>query len=992
MTIGRKTYGIKVNHLPPDITKEQVEKCFSPFGSIASVSVRDGTGECYAFVNFYSNSNAQEAASKMNGAEVYGKCINCRAQESGFVHERRSLSVGEYTVKVTCVSKKTNTETLSGLFSFGNGNAIQSVRINPCPDSPSNFAYVNYFSQGDAERAVNCLDKQQVDGSQIRVKLHQVNQTSPKQLSAPQLHGATGYAGSPSAMCNQTSPKQLNAPQMLRGAGYTRSHSAMCNQTSPKQPNAPQMLGVTGYTRSHSAVSQAAVPGHPAAVLRQCSHPLSKPVRMPHAGDVQSSTIKVSIFGSLSSEDLEEVFSRFGEIREKPIIRRGEPNFSHVNFSSPDAVSKACSLNNATVKGVRVMVKIHVSQKQGPNQESREVRCTSLVASILQARHKEELERLKSEHQVSLKPLSDHVKVWGEKEQVTAVELCLELLMKRLEDNISAKDCELPCHSVPLFEQDSAVEKLQNLQASHGVEFCVLRTHPESPPVELKSFCEEVKECFTPTTPSQSSSTDEIPTRSDLTSFLKEAPQKSPSSTPETTWLWQNDSGLGVACYTPEVISVLNEAFAASSSGSFTLRIGSYKYLIDFSTMTQTNVTSGRSRPIKQASSSAVSIQWFYRDDQQMYAPYTAEDSAKIEQMFQSNIPSALLINGNSYTFDFATMAQHNAVSRTSRKIERRVVIDEEEKPVRNVDHVITLRANGVPSSLDPAIKELEDTIAKATIEKECYLYEGSSDSFKARLIKNMNKYFVTADLVDECLKLKGMSRYVERVYLLAEKEKISDREQCLEGVGDMEFKLPPDWKPQTEDVCLTEVTPGSNEWNKEINSLRKTLGGVTVVKLERIQNKWLWERYSFAKKRMSKTNREHVNEMHLFHGTRDTPPEKVFRSEKGVDFRFSREGLWGTGSYFAVNASYSDAYAYVPPGGNNEKQMFICKVLTGESYKAEHSDSSLRQPPPKPFPTHGSFEEERYDSVKGYTRQSYVYVVYDHEKVYPAFLVTYRK
>ena len=927
----------------------QVKKCFSPFGSIASVSLKEGAGERYAFVNFQSNSSAQEAVSKMNGTLVGGKHINCRAQDSsGLVRDRRSPSVGEYTVKVTCVSKNTNEETLSSLFSFGNGNAIQSVRINPCPDSPCNFAYVNYFSHIDAERAVTCLDKREVDDSQIRVKLHQVNQTSPKLLSAPQLHGAAGYA--------------------------------------------PQLHGSTGYARSHSEVPQAAATGHPATVLRHFSHPLSKPAHVPHTGDVQTCTLKVSIFGDLSPEDLEEVFSRFGEIREKPIIRRGVPNFSHINFSSPEAVSKACSLNKSTVKGVQVMVRAHVRQKQGPNQEPREIRCTSLVASILQARHKEELERLKSEHQVSLKPFSDCVKVWGEEKQVAAVEVCLELLMKRLEDNISVKDCELPCHTVPLFEQDSAVEKLQNLQASRGVEFCVLKTDPESTPVELKSFCKEVKECFTPTTPTHGGSTDEIPTRSDLASFLKETPQKSSCSTSETTWLWQNDTGSGFICYTPEVISQLNEAFAASSSGNVTLLIGSYKYVIDFSLMTQTNLTSGRSRPIKQAPSSAVSVQWFYRDDQKAYVPYTAKDSAKIEQMFQSNSPSLLVINDRAYTFNFTTMTQCNPLSGTSRKIERRVEINEEEKPIHNVEHVITLRASGESPSLDPALKELEDTMAKATIERDCHLYEGSSHSFKARLIKNMNKYFVTTDLVDECLKLKGMSRYVERVYLLAEKEKISEREQCLEGVGDMEFKLPLHWKHQCEDVCLIEVTPGSDEWNKEVNNFCKTLSGATVVKLERIQNKWLWERYSFAKKRMSKTNREHVNEKHLFHGTRTTPPEKVFRSEKGVDFRFSREGLWGIGSYFAVNASYSDAYAYARPGGSNVKQMFVCKVLTGESYNAEQSDRSLRQPPLKPIPTHGSFEEERYDSVKGYTNQSYVYVVYDHEKVYPAYLVTYRK
>jgi hypothetical protein len=300
---------------------------------------------------------------------------------------------------------------------------------------------------------------------------------------------------------------------------------------------------------------------------------------------------------------------------------------------------------------------------------------------------------------------------------------------------------------------------------------------------------------------------------------------------------------------------------------------------------------------------------------------------------------------------------------------------------------VLSLQVSGLLKSLDRSIEKLNLLVEGAAIEKECQLYDDTSDGFKAQLMKKISEYFVTAHLVGKCLKLKRIPGYVERVHLLAEQEKLSHREQQIRE--EREFEFPPHWKPQSEEVLLDAVKRGSDEWNKQVTKIQKTLPGATIVKLERIQNTWLWERYSFAKKRMLKTNKGLVNEKHLFHGTRDTPPEKVFRSEKGVDFRFSREGLWGTGSYFAVNAAYSDSYAYSTPGGG--KQMFICKVLTGDSYEAgTNTDRSLRQPPLKPATSQGSFEEQRYDSVKGYTNGSYVYVVYDHEKVYPAYLVTY--
>ena len=1021
MTIGRKTYGVKVNHLPQDITERQVRVHFKRFGSIANVALKHGEGECYGFVNFYSQSCAEAAANGMNGALVNGKRINCKAQCEP-VREHRSPSIGEYTVKVTCISKDTSEDTLSHLFSFGasSHNIILSIRLNQCPKEPFNFAYVNYFLQSDAERAVNRLDQRNVDGSQIRVKLHPAQQVSQHSPKSPDVQIPNCFRSlstmSPHSMKPRSPPVSVQR--------YFLHPAQQVSQHSPKSPD----VRMPNYTRSLSTMPPHSMKpcSPPVTVQRHFSDPQAVPIQphTPAAVVVQSHTVKVSIFGELSSEDVEEVFCRFGEIRDKPVIRGGEPFYTFVNFTSPMAATDARNrMHNSTVKGIKIYVTFKV-QKQSPNLESKEVRCSPLIASILQTRRREELEQLKSDHQVqvSSKPSSNSVKVWGEKEQVAAVEVCLRNLMEKIEGDITVKECELPSHSVPLFKQDSAIEELKKVEATHGVEFSVLKStftsdesaldemamlsrsanrtptssdranlkttsDSESAPVKMAAFCEDVKECFTAT---ECESTDTTPTCSELASYLKEKTQNHSTSKPDTTWLWQNDSGTGFSTYTSEVCATLSKAFVDTPSGSTTVIIGSFEYLIDFSNMTQTNITSGRSRPIQQAASN---VQWFYKNNEREFVPYTAEQSAEIEQMYKSDSSHSLVINRKRYMFDFTTMTQCNVVSRKLRKIERHVEISEEDPSVPvAVERVLTMQASGVPPSPDLALKELEAMVKKATIEKKCQLYDGSSASFKTKLVKNMNKYFVTTNLVDECLKLKGMPQYVERVYLLAEQEKISDREQRVcDGVGRVEFQLPPHWKPQSEEVCLHAVKRGSDEWNNEVTRIHDTLTNATIIKLERIQNKWLWERYSFAMKRMSKTNKGCINEKHLFHGTRDTPPEKVYRSEKGVDFRYSREGLFGTGSYFAVNASYSDPYAYTPPEGiSYEKQMFICKVLTGESYNAKTSDKSLRQPPLKPNPTHGSFEEERYDIVKGYTNGSTIYIVYDHEKVYPAYLVTY--
>ena len=1123
-----KTCGIKVNHLPQDITRQQVEKLFDSYGRIANVVVKPGAGESYAFVNFHSKSCAQEAAKKMNGKMVGGKIINCKAQGEPERQRSRSSSVGECTVKVTFIPKQTTKSTLSDLFSLGNRNAIQSIKIISSNER-YNYAYINYFSQVDAEMAARRLDRSQVDGSEIKVKLQlgQVSQPSspgihssmprmsssypttsqlldPRSLQAPsygrsysdlsptvqQEQIVLGQVSQPSspgihssmprmsssypAMSQLLDPRSLQAPsygrsysdlsptvqqkqivlgqvsqpsspgihssmprmsssypttsqlldpRSLQAPSYGRSYSDLSPTVQQKQivlgqvsqPSSPgihssmprmsssyptmsqlldpRSLQTPSYGRSYSDLSPTVQQKQIVPVQRQFSHPLSK---SSHGPTAPSRTVKVSIFGELSSEDIEEVFSRFGKLRDKPIIRGGNPFFAFVNFYSPEAAANSvASLHNSTLKQIKILCRVYVPQPAGPNLESEEVQCSSLIASILHSElHKEELGRLESEHEVKFtpKPSSNCVRVWGGKKQVNAVKVCLRSLMEKIEGDISEQECELPCHSVPLFEQDIAVGEFRKLEASHGVEFRVLRSPPGSTPVELSSFSKEVKKSLNPT--QQSGSSGDVPDCSKLGSYLKEKPKTSSILKPKTTWLWQNDSGSGFIPYSTDIATELSSAFAEYPSGRKLLKIDAYVYLIDFSEMTQTNVSSHRSRPIRQAISNSLNIRWFYRNDEKEFTPYTTQQSEEIEQKFQSNSSTLLLIDKNVYTLDFTAMTQSNAVTKKMRKIERRVeIIEEEENLALDVERVLTLKVSGLPESLEPAMKELKETVERATVEKECQLNMESSNGFKARLVKNMNKYFVTTDLVDDCLKLKGMPRYVERVHLLAEQEKISDREQQIrDSMGGVELKLPSHWKPQSQDVYLDRVRHDSDEWKEEVKRIRNTLGGVSIVKLERIQNKWLWERYSFAKKLMSKKNKGQVNEMHLFHGTRRTSPEKVFRSEKGVDFRYSKEGLWGTGSYFAENASYSNNYAYrTIKDGNCVKQMLICKVLTGDHYNAESkTDQTLRQPPLKPIQTHGSFEEERYDSVKGYTNESYVYVVYDHEKMYPAYLVTY--
>ena len=161
------------------------------------------------------------------------------------------------------------------------------------------------------------------------------------------------------------------------------------------------------------------------------------------------------------------------------------------------------------------------------------------------------------------------------------------------------------------------------------------------------------------------------------------------------------------------------------------------------------------------------------------------------------------------------------------------------------------------------------------------------------------------------------------------------------------------------------------------------------IIKIERVQNKVLWNRYMQSYNRLHGKNAGKVNEISLFHGTRDKPADTICRSEEGFDMRFSREGMWGQANYFAKNASYSHNYSHLLTDGTRE--MILARVLTGVSYSCK-SDPSLRMPPEKPQRSSraNQLQQVRYDSVNGETNGSVVYMTYSNDRAYPAYIITY--
>jgi len=192
------------------------------------------------------------------------------------------------------------------------------------------------------------------------------------------------------------------------------------------------------------------------------------------------------------------------------------------------------------------------------------------------------------------------------------------------------------------------------------------------------------------------------------------------------------------------------------------------------------------------------------------------------------------------------------------------------------------------------------------------------------------------------------------------------------------------------------------SEWKSVASRITQTMPNAKINKIERVQNRHLWATFQHNHRHISKKNSGNVNALHLFHGSRSAIPSSIYQGEEGFDPRFSALGLWGKGCYFAVNASYSTNYAYHQSTNygytnftnyghrdvSTYKQFFLAEVITGDAV-LRPPDNTLVMPPLKPNQT-GQFVNERYDSVKGSTGGSDVYIVYSMGRFYPTYLITY--
>ena len=414
------------------------------------------------------------------------------------------------------------------------------------------------------------------------------------------------------------------------------------------------------------------------------------------------------------------------------------------------------------------------------------------------------------------------------------------------------------------------------------------------------------------------------------------------SASPHVYWFWQNDQG-HFSRFPQEVEKVLTVEYNKSPKGHHCLQINGQNYEINFQTMTQKNMRTGFTREIQKQKPAPAS------------APSTTS-SREVEEKLPNLKQLVVNIRGPRDSLP-------EAKSRIKAKLKNSEITSHDILLPLMITSVQERQLKAIASNHNVGC-DIQQTTAKAAAK---HAEPGS----QSRMV----------------LRLKGHTKSLQR----AACEIYSQIKEFEVAHDKAQGQYPPEWEKQTETIEVFTIQPGTPEWNQVEKLFKSTMINAKITRIKRIQNKWLWEKYVQHKTRMDRKNDGRVHERKLFHGTSDTQPEKIYQSEEGFDMRFSRIGKWGQANYFAVDAYYSDLYAYKRSDG--QREILLAKVLTGISYYSE-PDSSLRLPPLKYSGSEAQIGQVRYDTITGYIRGSrvtvQVYMTYSNEKAYPAYLIRY--
>uniref|UniRef100_A0A3P9DLH6 Poly [ADP-ribose] polymerase n=1 Tax=Maylandia zebra TaxID=106582 RepID=A0A3P9DLH6_9CICH len=198
-------------------------------------------------------------------------------------------------------------------------------------------------------------------------------------------------------------------------------------------------------------------------------------------------------------------------------------------------------------------------------------------------------------------------------------------------------------------------------------------------------------------------------------------------------------------------------------------------------------------------------------------------------------------------------------------------------------------------------------------------------------------------------------------------------------------FTLPLYWDNMAsgENLKVVALEPSSSEYLKVKAAFTQTVQK-NILKIERLQNVHLRQSYEVQKKKLSEKNRQEggARERLLYHGTSQDSCESIIRNGFNRSFSGKHATLFGQGTYFAVNGSYSANPGYSMPAADGSQRVFVARVLTGVYTQG---NSSMKVPPPR-----SNQPDDRYDCLVDQIANPSMFIIFNDNQAYPDYLITF--
>ncbi|XP_036364784.1 protein mono-ADP-ribosyltransferase PARP14-like [Octopus sinensis] len=207
---------------------------------------------------------------------------------------------------------------------------------------------------------------------------------------------------------------------------------------------------------------------------------------------------------------------------------------------------------------------------------------------------------------------------------------------------------------------------------------------------------------------------------------------------------------------------------------------------------------------------------------------------------------------------------------------------------------------------------------------------------------------------------------------------RLGGREFKMKRKQNIKEELIPDtWSPMGDEE-LFKIVPVTNgpEYDDIQATFRQNLPSYRIIKIERIQNKTLYQGYQALKRKFEVENPNISNEVDgLWHGTAEGAVEGINKSGFNRSYCGRNATAFGEGVYFAKDIKYSASDTYSTPDHHRIKRIYQCSVLVGKVIQGQHRLKVL---------------QESYNSAVNNIQTPSIYIIFHDSQAYPNYLITF--